>query len=97
MVAHVFPYTCLQELETFHRQEAVLATSHLEEISRDRSASITTGLPVLNAAERMLRSPWTSMDDGPVRGGRTASGQLSSSPNSIMNESLMPMLPEGHY
>jgi hypothetical protein len=89
----------LQELEVFHRQEAVLATSHLEEINRDRSASITAGMPVLSAAERILRSPWTSMDDGPVtsRGGRTASGQLSSSPNSMMNESLMPMLPEGHY
>jgi hypothetical protein len=85
----------------FHRQEAVLAASRLEEINRDRSASITTGMPVLSAAERILRSPWTSMDDGPVssgRGGRTASGQLSSSPSgSMVNESLMPMLPEGHY
>lgn len=61
------PYRGLQELEVFHVQEAVLASSHLEEISRDRTASLTPlPLPILNAAGRALLTPWTSMDEGPV-------------------------------
>ncbi len=56
-----------QELEIFNFQEAALANSHLDEIHRERSESIVSVTDMANAAERVLRSPWTSMDEGPVR------------------------------
>lgn len=63
-------YTNLnQELEIFHEREAALASSDLEEINRERSESIVSASDfqeMATAAERVLRSPWTSMDEGPV-------------------------------
>ena len=44
-----------------------MASSHLEEINRERSESIVSVTDMAGAAERVLRSPWTSMDEGPVR------------------------------
>lgn len=66
------PYNCHlpQELEVFNQQETMLANSRLEEINRERSESIVSVndiADIAGAAERVLRSPWTSMDEGPVR------------------------------
>jgi hypothetical protein len=76
-----------QQLGLFSQQESLLASSHLDEIRRDRSASVVSAVSVASlasathaAADRLLRSPWQSMDEGPVHAQQQQQQQQMASP-----------------